>query len=211
MRNRRGGSRARVSGAGASADCSWKRTSDRVVSRIDHGVAWILARASQDHLSGTGRLHIERGFEMPSAVATMYVRDCRWKPRNAPTPQRDPMLPSRLLLGSLGGSLCKTISPNPSIGWLKGRPRTRCHGVRPSWPRHFTLSSIVVCSRSHGIKAWPTGMILPIRASRHSLSVRNRPRTSITPTSVPPFDCESYFGDVSDETRDAVAVRSAPP
>ena len=176
MRNRRGGSRTRASGAGASADCSWNRTSARVVSRVDHGVACILASASLDHLSGMGLLQIDRGFEMPSAVATMYVRDCRWKPRKVPTPHRDPMLPSRLLLGSLGGSLCMTISPNPSIGWLNGRPRTRCHGVRPSRPRHFTFSSIVVCSSSHGISAWPIGMIFPIRASRHSLIVRNNPR-----------------------------------
>ena len=170
-------------------------------------MAWIFARASQDHLSGAGLLHIDRGFEMPSAVATTYVRDCRWKPRNAPTLHRGPMLPSTPLLGSLGGSLYRTISPKPSIDWLNGRPRTRCQGVRPSWPLHFTFSSMVVCSRSHGINAWPTGMTLPMRASKHSLMVRNRPRTSITPTSVPPFDWESYSGDVSDEIRDAAAGR----
>ena len=54
-----------------------------------------------------------------------------------------------------------------------------------------------MCSSSHETMAWLTGMNLPIRASAQSLSVRNRPRMSWTPTSIPPLLCESYLAGCS--------------
>ena len=82
---------------------------------------------------------------------------------------------------------------------MNARPRTLDHDVCPSLPMGRTLRMRHVCSSSHGITAWLIGMNLSMRDSRQSLSVRNMPRTSCTPTSVPPLDCESYFGGFSVE------------
>ena len=49
-----------------------------------------------------------------------------------------------------------------------------------------------MCSISHGTNACLMGMDFSIFASRANLSVLKNPRTSMTPTSVAPFDYPSY-------------------
>ena len=84
---------------------SWNRTSCCDVSRMNHAVAWILARASHDHLSEAALLLIDRTVVMPASVATTCVLDWRRKPRNMPTHHQAPMLPWGLLAGPFDGSL----------------------------------------------------------------------------------------------------------
>ena len=83
------------------------------------------------------------------------------------------------------------FSPKPRIICLKFLPFRRCHGVIPSLPRHLELMIMLTCSSNHGVRAWFIGMYFCSRASKHSFSVRNIPRTSRIPTSTPPFDWES--------------------
>ena len=65
--------------------------------------------------------------------------------------------------------------------------------MSPSGPTPDVLKIKLTCSSSHGTRAWSTGMYRSMRASKHSLRVRNIPRMSATPTSLRPLDCESYL------------------
>ena len=72
---------------------------------------------------------------------------------------------------------------------LRGLYRTLrlCLEVRPSSPRRDALSSRAVCSSSQLESGCWTGTTWPIRFSRHRRSVLYKPRTGLTPTSVPPL------------------------
>ena len=149
------------------------------------------------HLFSNGFLYRDRHVSTPSSDATTYVLEDLLNPKNTPSSQRVPMLPSGRLLGPFVGSLYSTHSPKPRINWLKLLPFTRSHGVRPSELLARALSSVHVCCRSHGTRAWLTGTYWPNLASRHSLRLLNKPLTILIATSIPPFDWESYAGGLS--------------
>ena len=121
-------------------------------------------------------------------------------PRYAAAFHLVPMLPSGSLSGPLLGSLYSTCSPKLAMGAWKFRPLTLFHAVSPSGPLTHAFRTRHVCCRSHDTSAWLSGMRLSILDSRHSFRFLNRPLIIIMPTSVRPFDCESYRAEASVET-----------